>query len=95
MDRVDARVLEQGFIAGEAGADAKGVADLVELVAGALANRGHRGVRMLLIDGNEFRAEAQPNEGDTNFLVAHESLPRINPSEKVGRILSGNLAIAP
>ena len=48
----------------------KRVADLVQLLGHALADRVHLGVRMILIDGNELGPEPQANDRDAYLFRA-------------------------
>jgi uncharacterized protein involved in tellurium resistance len=48
------------------------VADRVELGLGALADGGQFGVRMALVNGNEFGAEAETDDCDVWFGCGHD-----------------------
>jgi hypothetical protein len=71
MDGVDIRVFEQPVDVVVSFCHAKSVADGIQLFAGALADGVHVGVGMALVDGDEFGAKAQPDNGDVNFSLAH------------------------
>jgi hypothetical protein len=74
MHGIDLRILEEVCVALVPGADAGGVADLVELLSRPLANRVHVRERVLLINRNEFGAESEADDGDIG-LFAHEKTP--------------------
>lgn len=73
MDGIDVGVLEQIVKIGITFIDAKRVADGIQFGLGALADRIHIGVWVLLINGNEFGAETEPNDGDVNFTLVHDA----------------------
>jgi hypothetical protein len=79
VHEVDVRVGQHVVIAGVARVDAEGVADGVALGVRALADGVHVRLWMLLVDGDEFRAEAESDNGDTHLLVvpAHGHPPRV------------------
>ena len=67
---------------------AEGVADRVQFRRVALADGVHVGVRMALVDGDEFRAEAEADDGDVDPALAHDDLDlvlRLNRHATPGR----------
>ena len=76
VDRVEGRVFKQLVEIVVPVLHAKRVADRVQFFAGALADGVHVGAGVPLVDGNELRAKAQPNNGDVNLSLAHASRVR-------------------
>lgn len=48
------------------------IANRIELLLVTLANGVHVGVRMVLINGNEFSSKSQTNDRNIDFLLAHK-----------------------
>ena len=72
VDRVDVRVLQQLGVIGVALLDPEGVADGVQLLLIALADRDRHRIRVSLVDGDELGAKAEPDERNANgTLVRH------------------------
>jgi hypothetical protein len=56
-----------------------GFPDGIELFRRALADGMHAGLRMPLVNRDEFRAEAEANDGDIDFFRGHEMGKREPP----------------
>src|SRR3954447_12947281 len=69
------RIRDQIFEAGIAFVDTVLLADLVQFLPCALADRIHVRIRMLLIDWNEFLAETESYDGDIELLLRHFAVP--------------------
>ena len=67
VDGVNVRIGEDVCVVLIALLDAELVADLLERFGIALADRGHLGIGMALVDGNEFGTEAEADDGDAGF----------------------------
>src|SRR5688500_172134 len=76
MDGVNVGIFEEIVEIGVTFLDAERVADVIQLFLRALANGVHVGVGMLLINGDEFGPEPQPNDGDVNLTLAHDDTGR-------------------
>src|SRR5207247_2531429 len=72
------RIFEQLVEIGVALLDAKGVADRVEVLLGALADGAEVGLGMTLINGDELRAKTQTDDGEVDLALAHgwQTCPR-------------------
>jgi hypothetical protein len=69
VDRVHVRIGEQRRIVGVARFDAESIAAGVELLLVAPANRVHFGIRVALVNRDEFRAESQADNGHPDLSV--------------------------
>jgi hypothetical protein len=65
VNDVDVRVGEHLFIFGVTDVDSVRVADFVEFRLGALADGVHFGIRVTLVNRDEFGAEFEPDDTDT------------------------------
>ena len=74
VDEVDVRIGEQLAEVGVAPGDLKPVADLVQPALRPLADRRDFGFRMRLIDGDELRTEAKPDQSHPRLV--HVAFPR-------------------
>jgi hypothetical protein len=52
--------------------DAKRIANCIQLLFVALTDGIHVGVRVVLIDGNEFGSKSQTNDRNVDFLFTHK-----------------------
>jgi hypothetical protein len=73
VHRIDIRILQQLAIIGVTVFHPKGIANRVQLFGRALANGVHVGVRMPLVDGDEFRAKTESDNGDIDATLTHGS----------------------
>ena len=80
MDRVDFRVLEERVEVRVALRDLVAVADRLELLRIALADRDDLRVRVGLVDGDEFGAEAEAGQRDANLRSAHGGVASFSPN---------------
>src|SRR3954447_16184105 len=74
MHEIDVWVSQHILISGVALGDTELVADLVELLLGALADRVHVRLGMLLVDRNKLRSKTQPDDGDVHFVFGHDDV---------------------
>ena len=72
MDGIDLGIGEKIGVVRVALFNAVFVADLVELGFGALADGCHFSVRVALVDGDEFGAEAETDDCDIWFGCGHD-----------------------
>ncbi len=72
VDRIDVWIFEQILEFRVAFPHAEVIADLIQLLLGALADRVHVGIGMPLIERDEFRAEAKSHNGDVYFFLTHQ-----------------------
>ncbi len=76
VDEIDFGVFQDVGVIGVALGDFEVIANLIEFFLVALADGVHVGLGMLLIDGDEFSAETQADNGDVGFAVGHVNLLR-------------------
>jgi hypothetical protein len=81
VDGINVRVFEQIIELRVAFFDFEGVADLIELGLCTLTDCVHVRIGMALVNGNEFSAEAQTDDGYIYFLIAHGPQLRIKNQE--------------
>ena len=74
VDGIDVRIGEERVVVGVARLDAEPIAARVELLPIAAADRIHFGIRMALINRDEFRAKAQTDDCHTNLPVTHSTI---------------------
>ena len=79
VDRVDFRVLEQRVEVRVALRDLVAVADRLQLLRVALADRDDLRVRVGLVDWDEFGAEAEAGQRDANLRSAHGGVASFSP----------------
>ena len=71
MHCVHLRIFDELIEIGVALLHTECVANGIQLLFGALANGIHRGVGVALIDGNEFSAESETDDGHLNLSSTH------------------------
>jgi len=76
VDGVNVRIGEDVGVVGVALFDAELVADFVEQFGIALADRAHLRIGMALVDGDEFGAEAETDDGDAGFADGRSHVVR-------------------
>ena len=88
MHEVDVGVGQDLLKVGVAGFHAEGVANVIELLARALADGVHVGVGVLLVDGDELGSKTKADDGDVDLAVGvwHGKAPWVNapPGRKRG-----------
>ena len=78
VDRVHLRVLDQFIEIVVPFLHPECVADCIQFLARALADRVHVRLGMALVDGDEFGTKAQPDDGDVNLSRAHASVMSVD-----------------
>jgi hypothetical protein len=79
MDRVDLRVLEERVEVRVALRDLITVADRLQLLRVALADRNDLRVRVGLVDRDELGAKAEAGQRDANLRSAHGGVASFSP----------------
>ena len=80
VDRINLGVCEKLFVVSVTFFDSKLVADFIEGGFSALADRRHFGVRVALVNGNEFGTKSEAYDSDTGIFdgSVHAAIKRFN-----------------
>ncbi len=75
MDEVDFRIGQYVVVAGVPFVDTQGIANLVQMALGSLADGNRTGQGMLLVDGDELGPEAQADHGHIELYIFQGPIP--------------------